>query len=279
MLVQQAQVFVGQFLTVHLFQPLGEHTAVEPDEALLGQLADERGDILLLHVGVGVELAARSCVGGVAIINKEGKFVEHLAIFGVLLTVEHERLGYSKVFLSHQGYLHLVLYFLHAHPVGYVDAPEDVDEVFFCGERANRQEGLADGVFDFFNGERLAAAVSLHDLYFRTAHIICFYFTFPYRCGSAGRGRKKAESSLKGEHFMSVLVAFYPKAAKNIFVIKAGLLARPGYRRLPNASPHGFVASVALSPTPFSRAHSSGNCCRLSRHSLFRSSLQTVRKP
>ena len=198
-LVKQAQVLVGQLLAVHFLQPLGEHSAVEADEALLGQLADERGDVLLLHVGVGVELAACGCVGRVAIINKEGKFVEHLAVFGVLLAVEHERLGYGKVLLSHQGYFYLILNLFHAHAVGYVDAAKDVGQLLLGGEGADGEECFTNGIFDFLDGERLAGAVSFNNLNFRTAHICLLIKRLPSLPCSLGKGyRDKVESSFGG---------------------------------------------------------------------------------
>ena len=54
MVLEQVDVAVGQFLAIHLLDLVAQEAAVEADESLLGQFADEGGDVLVLHVGVGV---------------------------------------------------------------------------------------------------------------------------------------------------------------------------------------------------------------------------------
>ena len=51
---QHVDVLVGQLLAVHLLNAVGQQATVQADEVRLGQLADERGNIFMLHVGVGV---------------------------------------------------------------------------------------------------------------------------------------------------------------------------------------------------------------------------------
>ena len=51
-----SDVLVGEGLAVHLLDTVGKQPAVQADEVRLGQLADERSDVLVLHVGISVVL-------------------------------------------------------------------------------------------------------------------------------------------------------------------------------------------------------------------------------
>ena len=82
------------------------------------------------------------------------------------LAVEHITLGYGEILFSHQGNLHLILNFLHAHTITNMYARKDVSEVFLSGKRTDRKESLADSILDFLNGERHHRTVSFHDFKF-----------------------------------------------------------------------------------------------------------------
>ena len=56
MVGQHVNILVCQRLAIHLLYAVGEQAAVKADEARLGQLTNERGDVLMLHVGVGIIL-------------------------------------------------------------------------------------------------------------------------------------------------------------------------------------------------------------------------------
>lgn len=167
---QKVEVAVRELLAVHLLQTVGQQAAVQADEVLLGQLADERGDVLVLDVGVGVVLRARRGVRGVAVVGQEAQLLALLALLGVALAVEHVALRHGEVALGHEGHLHLVLNLLDGHAVGDVHAAQYGREVVVRGVAADRQKGLADGPFDLLDGERLAFAVALDDVKFRNAH-------------------------------------------------------------------------------------------------------------
>ncbi len=164
MLVEQLEVAVGKFLAVHLADAVGEQAAVQADEAGLGELADQGGDVLLLDVGVGVVLAAGGRVGGRAVVDQEIQTVAHLTVFGVVLPVEHVGFRHGEVALAHERDLHLVLDFFHMHPVGDVDAAEDVGQGFFGRKAAGGEESFADRILDLFKRERGTLAVPFDDV-------------------------------------------------------------------------------------------------------------------
>ena len=56
MVCQFVNVFVGQLLAVHLLDAVGQQAAVQADETRLGQFTDERGNVLVLHVRIGIIL-------------------------------------------------------------------------------------------------------------------------------------------------------------------------------------------------------------------------------
>ena len=122
---QLVYVLIGQLLAVHLLYAVGEQTAIEAYEARLRQLAYERGYVLVLHIGVGVVLRARGGVGGLHVVGEELEFLQSLPVLGVLLAVEHERLGGLVEALLHQSLLHLVLDVLHLYVIVYVDVADD----------------------------------------------------------------------------------------------------------------------------------------------------------
>ncbi len=166
MVVQQVDVFVAKFLTVHLLEAVGEHSAVEADEIFLGELAHQRRQIFVLDVGVGIDLTAGSRIHRVAIFHQEFEFLGHLAVFGVALAIEDVGLGHGVVPLGHERYLDLVLYLLDGHLACDRHPGEDIGEHVLGGKTADRQKSLCDSVLDFVHRERLSLAVPFDDVGF-----------------------------------------------------------------------------------------------------------------
>ena len=161
--VEQLQIAVRELLAVHLLQAVGQQAPVQADEVLLGQLADQGGDVLVLDVGVGVEFRARRRVFRFAVVQQEPQLVAHFAVFEVALAVEHEGFGHSVVLLGHERRFDLILNLLDGHPVGDADAAQDARHHLLRGETAHREEGFGHGVADFVDRERLAFAVAFGD--------------------------------------------------------------------------------------------------------------------
>jgi len=170
MAVEQFEVTVGDFFAVHLLQPVGQQAAVETDEVLLGQLADERGDILVLDVGVGVVFRAGGGVLGLAVVHQELQLVAHFAVFGMFLPVDDVGFGHLVVAFGHQRRLDLVLNLFDGRAVRDADASQNLGEHLVGGETPDREEGFGDGRTDLVDRETLAFAVALGDENFGTAH-------------------------------------------------------------------------------------------------------------
>ena len=56
---QFVDILIGQLLTIHLFNALRKQLAVQTDKTGFRQLADKGGDVLMLHIGIGIKL--RTC--------------------------------------------------------------------------------------------------------------------------------------------------------------------------------------------------------------------------
>jgi len=136
---------------------------VQADEALLGNLADEGGDILVFHIGIGVKLRSRGGVGGVAVVDEEAQLVGRLAVVLMALAVEHEGFGGLEMTLAHQGYFHLVLDVFNAHAVAEFQVVDDVLKAIGVDGDVDGGEGLEDGSLDLVEGELLGGAVTLGD--------------------------------------------------------------------------------------------------------------------
>ena len=172
MVVEQIEIFVRQLLAVHLLDAVRQQTAVQTYEVLLRQLTDKRGDVLVLDVGIGVVLAARSGIRGIAIVDQELQLLAILTILSVLLAIEHIALGHGEVTLRHERDLHLILYLLDAHAVRDVHAAQHRDQILVGGISPDRKKGLAYGTLDLLDGEDLALAVALDDVKFRCTHSV-----------------------------------------------------------------------------------------------------------
>mgnify|MGYP006974601851 CR=1 FL=1 len=55
--LEESDVLVGHFLSVHLLHPVSKDTTVQTDEVLLRKLADEGGEVLLLDIGIRIIFA------------------------------------------------------------------------------------------------------------------------------------------------------------------------------------------------------------------------------
>ena len=155
MVFEQIHVAVAQLLAVHLLDAVSEQAAVQADETLLGQLADECGYVLVLHIGVGVVFGAGGGIGGVAVVHEEAHLVGRFAVVLVLLAVEHESLGHLKMAFGHECHLHLVLDVLHAHTVAEAQPLHDAVQGLGVNGLVLRTESLEQRSFYFFHGERL----------------------------------------------------------------------------------------------------------------------------
>ena len=175
MVVEQVEVTVGEFLAVHRFDAVGQQASVDADETRLGQLTNQSGDVLLLHVGVGVVFRARGGVRSVDVVAQEVDFLTDLAVLGVFLAVQDVVFGHRVILFRHQGRFHLVLDFLDGHAVGHADAAQNAVKVLISGVKPRSQEGFADGDFDFFERESFLLAVSFGDVKSSVAHIMCSF--------------------------------------------------------------------------------------------------------
>ena len=129
-LVEQAHVAVAQLFAEHLFDALGQQTTVETNEALLGQLADEGSDVLVLHVRVGIEFRTLCGIGCLDVVHHEVQTALRVAILGVLMTIQHVCFGYLIVSLCHQSNLHLILDLFYGSLITYSQVRQDVCERF-----------------------------------------------------------------------------------------------------------------------------------------------------
>ena len=161
MVVQHLDILVRQLLAVHLLEAVGEHAAVQADEIRFGQLADERSHVLVLHVGIGVELASCRGVRSIAVLHEELQLVAHLPILGMPLAIKHISLGYRVVTLGHERDLHLVLDLLDRDAVGHADPAQDVGDHVLRSETPDRKECLGDRPLNLLHRKRLPRSVPL----------------------------------------------------------------------------------------------------------------------
>ncbi len=172
---QQVDVAVAHLFAVHLFDSVGEQAAVEADEAALRQFADKGSDVLVFHVGVGVELGTCSGVGSHHIVAKEVQLFHRLAVLGVLLTVEDEALGHIVVALLHQRHLNLVLNLLDGDAIVDVNQGENFREFAQVDGLFLRVERLDDGVHDFVEREAFLRPVAFGDVKAVGLHYAAYY--------------------------------------------------------------------------------------------------------
>ena len=55
-MLQLINILIGQILTIHFLDAICEQTAVQTYETTLGQLTNQRGNVFVLHIGIGIKL-------------------------------------------------------------------------------------------------------------------------------------------------------------------------------------------------------------------------------
>ena len=153
MVGQFVDVFIGQFLAVHLFDTVGEQTTVQTDEVRLGQLAYQRGNVLVLHVGIGIVLGSRSGIDGVGVLGEEHHLLKCVAIFRMCLAIEDERLGHVVEALAHQGFLYLILDVLDGNVVVNVQMAKNLGDSSKISRFFHAVESLDDGIHNLVQRE------------------------------------------------------------------------------------------------------------------------------
>ena len=117
MLVEEAHIPIGELFAEHLFDALGEETAVETDESLLRQLTDKSSDVLMLHIRVRIKFRSLRRIGSLHIVHHEIETTLRVAVLGVLMAIKHICFSHLIITLRHKRDLHLVLDILNAHDV------------------------------------------------------------------------------------------------------------------------------------------------------------------
>ena len=154
-------IFVGELLAIHLLDALNQQPSVQPDEVFLWQFTGERGNILMLHVGVGVEFRACGSVLGLHIVREELHLVEHFPVLLMLLAVYNKRFCDAIVALSHECLLDLVLYVLHFHAILDVEMAENFGDGSKVDRFVDRIECFEDRIHDLVERESFFRAVTL----------------------------------------------------------------------------------------------------------------------
>ena len=67
----------------------------------------------MLHIGIGIILGTCSGIGSLHIIGQELQALQGFAVFSMLLTIKHKRLGYLEEAFCHQSLFYLVLNIFH----------------------------------------------------------------------------------------------------------------------------------------------------------------------
>ena len=178
MVVEHLDIFVRQLFTVHLLEPVGQHTPVQADEVRFGQFADQRCHILALDIGIRIEFAAGRRIRSLAVVHQELQLVANLPVFGVFLPVEHVGFGDGIVTFGHEGYLHLVLDLLDRSAVRDADPAQDVGDDILRGETSDREECLGDRPLYLFNGEQFPFPISFDNECFHKVSGFCPFFAF-----------------------------------------------------------------------------------------------------
>ena len=162
MTVEQAAIALGRLAAIHAADAVAKQAAVQPDKALLGQLADKSGNVLVLHVGVGVVLRPRGRVFSLAIVGQEAQTGRCLTVLLMALAVQDESPRRCIAAGCHEGLFGMVLDFLDAHAVVRSDGGCHAGGRRVVG-RTRGGKGTGKGAFNFRKAERLARAVTLGD--------------------------------------------------------------------------------------------------------------------
>ena len=133
-MIQQVHITVGYFFAVHIFQAVYQQAAVDADKIRFGEFAYQCGDILVLHIGVGIVFAAGSRIGSVAIIEKKFELVPYFPVFQMFLAIQHICLGNAVIMLCHQSYFHLILDFFHTGSITDTDTAQYIGNDILCSK-------------------------------------------------------------------------------------------------------------------------------------------------
>ena len=161
MIVEQVEITLRSFLAVHFFETVAEQTAIQTNEITFGEFTDERCQVFVFHIGVGIKLRTASGICCVAVIHQETELLQSLAVFGVLVAIDNEGFGCGKESFGHQCHFHLVLDFLNAHVFCEEESVEQ--SVHLCGAESSGCGfcRFDDGIFDFIERESLRLSVAL----------------------------------------------------------------------------------------------------------------------
>ena len=160
---QQVKVLVRQFLAIHFLHPVGQQPAVQADEVRLGQFANQRGDVFMLHIGVGIVLRTGSGIGCLTIVRQKLQFVHHFAVLRMALPVEHERLCHPIMPLAHQGFLYQILNLFHLDAVVQVEPADDFRNITQADRLVHRTECFDNGIHYLVEREAVGRSVPLHN--------------------------------------------------------------------------------------------------------------------
>ena len=159
--VELVEILVGKGLAVHLLYALGEQTAVQTDKTALWQFADERRNILMLYIGIGIELRPCGRIVGIHIIGEELHLLHSLTVFGVFLTVNDETFCHFKVSLTHQCLLNLILDIFNGDVVMDIKMRQDFGDGSEVGRLFHTVERLEDSVHNLVERELLSRSIAL----------------------------------------------------------------------------------------------------------------------
>ena len=146
MVRQLVDILISQLLAIHLLDTVCKQLAVETDKARFGKFTYQRSDILVLHIGIGIILGTRRSIGSFQIVGHKAHTLQRLAIFGMLLAIEHKRFGHLVVALRHERLLYLVLNILHLDIIVDIKPTENLGHITQIHRLLHRVERLDDGI-------------------------------------------------------------------------------------------------------------------------------------
>ena len=80
----------------------------------------------MLHIGIGIILRTGSSIHRLCVFGKEHHLLQRIAIFGMRLAIEDERLSHVIEALTHQSLLYLILDVLHRNIIMDIQMAEDL---------------------------------------------------------------------------------------------------------------------------------------------------------
>ena len=176
MVGEEVDIFVSHLFAIHLFDAVDKQAAVQPDESLLRQFADERSDVLVFDIGIGVKFRPCGSILCYTIVGEELHLLECLTVFCVLLAVDDETLCHLIETLLHQCCFHLVLYVFHLDVILDVQVGDDLRHCPQIGRLVDTLECLEDGIHYLVEGEPFLRPVTLGDCEVLYFHCLAFIF-------------------------------------------------------------------------------------------------------